>query len=100
MVSDDAPGAAAGAAGEFAGGMAHIPASIVQHPIADLDEVAVENQDSHCLESMRICGAASARGPSEGWGKPDQWQYNIPGDIAAPQFLMLPEVGWLMWGCR
>jgi hypothetical protein len=69
--------------------MAHIPASIVQHPIADLDEVAGEDQDSHCLERMRICGGP-VRGAPQKWGKPDQWQYNIPGDIAAPQFLMLP----------
>jgi hypothetical protein len=42
---------------------------------------------------MRLCGAAIGKAPSEGRGEPDQRQYNIPGDIAAPQFLMLSKDG-------
>ena len=38
---------------------------------------------------MRFCGAATARGPAGGCCKPDRWQYDIVGGIAAPQFLML-----------
>jgi hypothetical protein len=30
-------------------------------------------------EITRFCGAVSARCPSDGWGKPDQWRYNIQG---------------------
>jgi hypothetical protein len=45
------------------------------------------------MESMRFCGAAIGKAPSEGRGKPDQRQHNIPGDIAAPQFLMLSNLG-------
>jgi hypothetical protein len=41
------------------------------------------------MECMRLCGAAIGKALSEGRGKPDQRQHNIPGDIAAPQFLML-----------
>ncbi len=33
--------------GEFVGGMAHVHAGIVQHQIADIDEVPVEQQRPH-----------------------------------------------------
>ena len=46
--------------GEFVGGMAHVHAGIVQHQVADIDQVAVEDERPHRL------GHVAARLPTGG----------------------------------
>jgi hypothetical protein len=47
-----------GGAGELVGGMAHVHAGVVQHQIADIDELPVEDERPHRL------GQVAARLPS------------------------------------